>query len=585
MALLSEMRRRNIFKVSLAYAILSWLIVQLASLVLPLFDTPPWVLQILVLTLILLFPVAVLLAWAFELTPKGFRPTSDVEREQSITDETGQRLNYIVVSLAAVALVYLLVDHYMLATDVEPDPDLAYRRSVAVLPFVARGTLDARQQLIVDGVHEELLDKLSKLPGTRLIAAASVAPYRGSSKKLPGIAAELGVGSVMLGEARLAEDTIRLDLQLLDARSGEHLWADAYNVRLDPADIYAGLIDTTLAVAEILQLDPDIESRDLINHVPTVRMDALTNFFAGRQRAAGSATDGVARAIEDFESAVRLDPQFARAWAALANAWLELPDLMSASRVDRVRRQAAAAAMRAVFVDPNAPDALSALGWHLLVHNYDWSGAELSFRRALAAENSNVGALRRYSQLLSWQGQHDEALRAAELAVAADPLSVRTGTDRVRILVNARQWNEAFDVGYRLLERGPHPPLMMTLWIAELRARRPQDAAAHLLAWAVATGRDVQAASEVGGLVIRAQGMGESVELPADLVERLGLGAEAAEIYAAIGDAEHTLAALQQAQHSDGFRSILSMKINPLYDFVRDDTRFISLLKEAGLAY
>lgn len=583
MALVGEMRRRNIFKVSLAYAILSWLIVKVASLVLPLFDTPSWVLQILVLALILLFPVAVLLAWAFELTPQGFRPTSDVDREQSITVETGQRLNYIVLGLAAAALSFFLVDHYMLATDVEPDPDLAYRRSVAVLPFTARGALDGSQQVIVDGVHEELLDKLSKLPGTRLTASGSVAPYRGSPKKLVEIAAELGVGSVMLSEVRLSEDTLRLDLQLLDARSGEHLWADAYNIGLNPADLYAGLADITLAVAEVLEVDPGNDRRQLITHVPTARMDALASFFAGRQRAASSATDGVARAIEDFESAVRLDPQFARAWAAMADAWLELPEVMTTARADRVRRQAAAAAVRAVLVDPTAPDALLALGWHLLVHDYAWSGAELSFRRALAAENSNVEALRRYAQLLSWQGQHDEALRAADLAVAADPLSVRTGTDRIRVLVNARQWNEVFDLGYRLLEREPYPPLMMTLWIAELRARRPQDAAAHLLAWAEATGRDVEAASEAGALIIRAQGMGESVELPADLIERLELGAEAAEIYAAIGDVENTIAALQRALHTGGFRSILSMKINPLYDFLRDDTRFTSLLKEAGL--
>ena len=138
MALLGEMRRRNIFKVSLAYAIVSWLIVQIADVILPVFNAPQWIMQVLVLMLILMFPIAVLLSWAYELTPEGFKATADVDRTQSITVNTGKRLNHIVISLLVLGIVFLVFDNYVFKTEIEPDPDVAYRQSLAVIPFIIK---------------------------------------------------------------------------------------------------------------------------------------------------------------------------------------------------------------------------------------------------------------------------------------------------------------------------------------------------------------------------------------------------------------------------------------------------------------
>jgi hypothetical protein len=157
------MRRRNIFKVSLAYAIVSWLIAQVADVLLPTFNAPQWIMQALVLVLMLLFPIAVLLSWAYELTPQGFKPSADVDRTQSITMQTGKRLNYVVIFLLSLAVVFLVLDNYIFPEEVAPDPDVAYRQSVAVLPFQNRSAAEENAEFLADGIHDELITMLAQI--------------------------------------------------------------------------------------------------------------------------------------------------------------------------------------------------------------------------------------------------------------------------------------------------------------------------------------------------------------------------------------------------------------------------------------
>ena len=174
MALLGEMRRRNIFKVSLAYAIVSWLIVQVADVILPVFVAPQWIMQVLVLMLILLFPIAVLLSWAYELTPEGFKATADVDRTQSITIKTGRKLNHIVIVLLSLAVLFLVFDNYIFRTEILPDPDVQYRQSIAVIPFANRSAAEENAEFFADGIHDELLTRLARVSDLRVISRTSV---------------------------------------------------------------------------------------------------------------------------------------------------------------------------------------------------------------------------------------------------------------------------------------------------------------------------------------------------------------------------------------------------------------------------
>jgi len=575
MALLGEMRRRNIFKVSLAYAIVSWLIVQVADVILPAFNAPQWVIQVLVIILILLFPIAVLLSWAYELTPEGFKATADVDRTQSITLTTGKKLNHVVIVLLTLAVIFLVLDNYVLKSEEKPISDVAYRKSIAVIPFNNRSEASENAAFLADGIQDELLTRLSRISDLKVISRTSVMEYRETTKNIREIGEELGVGSILEGGVQRSGDEVRVNVQLIDTRTDEHIWADTFDRRLNAANIFAMQSEIAIAIANALEATLNPAEQQQLEAVPTENLAALEAYFAGRQLFVARTTESLLAAIDRFETATRLDADFAGAWAGLAEAWLELPNYSADADRQQVRRKASSAVVRAVMLDPESPDALAALGWHLLLHNYDWPGAEYAFRKALRVKATSVDALHWYSHLLSWQGKHDEAITAAKLAVEVDPLSILMKNNLSYMYIDARRWQEAFALGDTLARDRPDAPLGANLWIGEMRARQPEAAAARLITWAGQTGRDVEAATEVGELIIRAQGLGEAVELSDELIERLQVGTEIAELYAAIGDAEHTILALQDAfRIGAGYRSLLSMKINPSYDFIHDDPRF-----------
>ncbi len=582
---LGELRRRNIFKVSLAYAIVSWLLVQIADVILPTFNAPDWVMQVLILFLILAFPVAVLLAWAYELTPTGLVATADVDRTQSITVQTGQKLNHIVIALLGIAVVFLIADNYVFTDPEIPEPDVDYRRSIAIIPFKNRSADEEDSNFFSEGMHDELLTRLAQISDLRVISRTSVMEYKDTTKNIRQIGEELGVGSILEGGVQRVDDVVRINVQLIDARTDEHIWADSYDRELSAANLFEIQSEISTAIAEQLKTTLSEKELQRVGSIPTESMEALEAYFSGKRSVAQRGPESVLASISHFERAVSIDPQFSLAWSGLAEAWLELPNYVADTDSVRVRIEAATAANRAIALDPDSPDAAAALGWHQLLHNYDWDGAEKSFQHALSVNASNINALHWYSHLLSWQGKHDEAIVVARRALESDPLSTLMHTNLSYILADARRWDEAFEVSAAVLSRESYTALGANLWIARMRARQPLEAAIQLQEWALATGRDTDAAAALGEVIVRAQSGEADVVVPDELIQRMDIRTEVPEIYAAIGDADRTIAALQLARQTGvGFRSLLSMRVNPSYDFIRDDPRFIELLERIGLA-
>ena len=229
MSLFGELQRRNVIKVSIAYVIVSWLLIQIADVILPTFGAPPWVMQVFVFFLALGLPVAILLAWAFEMTPDGIKATSSVEQTQSTTSISGQRLNYIVMSLLALAVVFMVADNYLLESPQFPAEDVDYRRVIAVIPFVNRSEAAENAEFLSDGLHDELLTRLAKVADLRVISRTSVMEYRNTTKNMIQIGEELGVGSILEGGVQRSGNTVRINMQLIDARTDEHLWAEVYD--------------------------------------------------------------------------------------------------------------------------------------------------------------------------------------------------------------------------------------------------------------------------------------------------------------------------------------------------------------------
>jgi len=584
MALVGELRRRNIFKVSLAYMIVSWITVQVADVILPTFQAPDWVMQVLVLFLILAFPVAVLLAWAFELTPQGLKSTSDVDQTQSITVETGQKLNHVVIALLGIAVVVLIIDNYIFPDTTVTDPDVAYRRAIAVIPFSNGSIAEENAEFFSAGIHDELLTRLAKISDLKVVSRTSVMEYKDTTKNIRQIGEELQVGSILEGGVQLAGDVLRINVQLVDSLIDEPIWAETYEREFNAANLFAiqGEISTTIAAELKARLSDAEQSR--INAAPTESMAALEAYYAGKYELHQRAPDTMLTAIQHFSNSVKIDPQFGPAWAGLAETWLELPNYIASVDPMRVRMEATAAANRAIALDPESPDAAATFAWHELLYSYDWVNAEETFQKALAIDASNINALHWYSHLLSWKGQHGQAIALARQAVQADPLSTLMATNLSYILADARQWDEAFDLGSKVFSNQEYSSLTANLWIGKMRARRALDAALDLERWAKQTNRDLEAAISLGEILVRVQAGEEISDDIGEIIGKLHIETQLPEVYAALGDAENTIATLIELQKSGiGFRSILSMRINPAYDFVREDPRFQTLLETVGL--
>ena len=580
-----ELKRRNVVRVAIAYAVVSWLLIQVADVVLDNIEAPTWVFQAILLLLVIGFPVAIIFAWAFELTPEGLKKERDVDRSDSVTRVTGRKLDFFIIAALSLALVFVVIDQYVLE---EPAPAAEVSenlRSIAVLPFTNRSAEEENAAFFADGVHDELLTRLSKIGDLKVISRTSVMEYRDTTKNMRQIGDELGVGSILEGGVQRAGDRVRINVQLIDAQTDEHLWAEIYERELNTTNIFSIQSEISIAIAKALRatLTPDEQER--LAAVPTASMKALEAYFLGVQLVKRRGTESLLASMDYFQTAIDLDPDFALAYSGLAEAWLELPNYKPNTDSVLVRSESEAATRKAVSLDPNSPAALATLGWLRLLYNYDWAGAEEAFRHALDVAPTNVNALHWLSHLLSWQGKHEEAIEFAERALEVDPLSLLIRTNLSYIHMDARNWEISFRLRDELLGRGAQQVLTTDSWVGKLRAEIAEDAAAALRVWATVTGRSVEAAEEMGAEFIRFQHTGEPIQLSDDLIARLEIGlSELPEVYASVDDAERTIAALQRAYHSAGARSLLSMKINPSYDFVRDDPRFVELLEQIGLA-
>ena len=581
-----ELSRRNVFKVAAVYVVTAWLIMQIADTMFPAFQMPAWTITFVAFLLLVGFPIALMFSWAFELTPDGLKREKDVERTESIVVQTGNKLNVITITLLGIAAVFFALDKIGVGDKESGTAAAKDRRSIAVIPF-ENISGDAANDPFTIGIHDDLLTQLSRIGSLKTISRTSMLQYRNTTKTIPQIARELGVATILEGGVQRSGDRIRINAQLIDAETDTHLWAATYDRQLTAGNIFAIQTEIAMSIAEALAATLTEGEQQRLAKVPTESLAALDAYFLGKQLLERRTRESLLAAVEYFEEVIELDPDFALGHSGLADAYMILPEYDENLDLDMVKQKSVAAVNRALELDPNIPEVLASMAWNLMIHEYKWDEAEKIMRRALEIEPNNTNALHWMSHILSWQGRVEEGLLYAERAVEVDPLSPLMGMNLSYILVDHGRFDEAIKLAYGVWERDPGlSEAMGNLWLALLRAGRIEEAVEAIQIWALATKRDTEAIAQVGLLFLQYQETGETVALPADLLERAELGSEdLAQVYAYVIDTENTLTALEQAvEEKSGSRSVLSMKVNPLYDFIRDDPRFQELMVRAGLA-
>jgi TolB-like protein/Tfp pilus assembly protein PilF len=568
----------------IGYAVGSVAVIEAADLVVPRLGVSDSVITILLVLALVGFPIALVLAWFYDLTPDGvvrFDPASAPE-------QAGVRVPYpaAVLSLLVVAGVGWWLgsgrsDGHDASTVMSPGSS----NSLAVLPFRDMSP-SGDQRWLGEGLAEEILGGLARVPNLLVVARQS--SFAMESATVAEIADRLGVTHVLSGSVRTEGNRARIRAQLTEVASERGLWSRDFQPEL--TSVLDAQEEIARAVVDALEVELGAVGTAGIMSASTSDPVAHENYLRALRLWNRRSESDILSAIDHLGRAVGRDPDYAAAWAGLAYAYLVLPEYSPTVDLQTTRAEATTAATRALEIDPDQPDALTAMGWVRMIHNYDWAAAERLIARALSLDQANVNALHWQSHVMSWSGRHESALSLARRATELDPLSAIMRQNLAFILMEAGEYEEALRQVDAALQSDPgFGPSLQAIWNINTRVGRHAEAASALQRWLVRIGRDAAAAAELAREFGAARSAwveeGRPQTLPRDLMDRLRPGLEVAgQLYASVGDSQTTLELLERGyRERAGSRSLLSMEINPLYDFLRDDPTFRDLLNRVGL--
>ena len=440
MSSFTELKRRNVFKVAVAYAIVAWLLVQVASIIAPALHLPDWTLTLIVFLTIIGFPLALFLAWAYELTPEGIKPTQSVEPSNRHTHLTGQKLNYTIIGLMALVIIFLVIDNYVL----KGTPQIAQQspstvgqmpgsvpvkvkerettvppNSIAVLPFVNMSE-DKTNEYFADGVAEEILNTLARIKELEVRGHTSSFYFKGRNEELHTISKMLNVKYILEGSVRKAGDQVRITVEMINTQKDKHLWSKTYDRTLK--DIFVIQEDIAKSVADTLEITLGVGELGREEGM-TRNVEAYDAYLAGHSLMGQESRENVSQAIEQYKKAVALDPNFAIAWDELGETYGNAAFLYMTEKATEYSKKEEAADTRAIALAPNSPFSLfSAANEHYFRH--EWVAAEQSFKKALVQipEDSWKNSL--YGLYLLAFGRPGEAIGYYQRAVRSEPLYI-----------------------------------------------------------------------------------------------------------------------------------------------------------------
>src|SRR6266508_408474 len=321
----AELKRRNVYKVAVAYAVVAWLTIQAASIFLPAFNAPQWAMQIVILILVVGFPIALAFSWAFEITPEGIRRESEVATDQSITHHTGRKIVALTIVLAVIAtglLIFQFVRPRSTSTPRQSEAATVSNKSIAVLPFDNLSG-DPQNAYFSEGVQDEILTRLAKIAELKVISRTSTQRFKSAPNDLRQIAQQLGVANILEGSVQKANDQVRVNVQLIHAATDAHLWADTYDRKL--TDIFAVETEIAKTIAERLKVKLTGSAEHVLASRPTENPEAHQLYLKGRYFWNKRTTENLKKAIDYFEQAIGKDPAYALAYSGLADVHAVLP--------------------------------------------------------------------------------------------------------------------------------------------------------------------------------------------------------------------------------------------------------------------
>jgi TolB-like protein/Tfp pilus assembly protein PilF len=426
------------------YLVGAWLLTQVASTVLPMFGAPDWLPRSIVILLAIGFLPTLIFSWAFELTPHGLKRDEDVRPEESIAPQTARRMNRMIIAVLVLALGYFAVDKFVLAPRREAAPgelsSTASSKSIAVLPFENLSS-DKENAYFAEGVQDEILTRLAKVADLKVISRTSTQRFKAVPSDLREIAKQLGVMNILEGSVQKSNDQVRINVQLINAVTDAHLWAESYDRKL--TDLFTVESEVAKTIADTLQAKLTGSELSAMSSRPTQDPVAQDLLVQGRHFLALRRDNNLPRAIEFFRKAIAQDPNYAAAYAGLSEALILLPRYTGAYPSE-TRPQSRIAALKALELNPNLAEAHNVIAKLAYDTDLDFAASEREFKRAIELNPNYAGAHHWYSGgPLESSGRFEEAIAEGKRGVELDPLSAVNLTDLGRIYASARRYPEA----------------------------------------------------------------------------------------------------------------------------------------------
>ena len=580
----AELKRRNVYKIAVAYAVVAWLLIQAASILFPTFDAPLWAMKVIVALLVLCFPVALVLSWAFEITPEGIKLESEIDPKKSITRKTGRKIVGLTVAVAIIAaslMIFQIIRPQLFARSQAATGDLISipAKSIAVLPF-DNLSQDPNNAFFAEGVQDEILTRLAKVADLKVISRTSTQRFKSAPADLREIAKQLGVMHVVEGSVQKASDQVRVNVQLINAMSDAHLWADTFDRKL--TDIFAVESEIAKTIAERLQAKlsgSEETAMTKMAKMPTANSAAYELYLKGRFFWNKRTPENLAKSVDCFKQAVALDPNYAMAYAGLADAYVIYPDY-GAGTPEKFYPKAKEMALKALSLEPSLGGPHAALGVIYTNYERDFDKAVAEFERAIELDPNYATAHQWLSSPLQATLQTDRAIAEDRRAAELDPLSLIVNADLAYTYFNAHRFDEALAQSRKTLEIDPDFHVARNYLGLALQFRgQLKEAVAELRASAV----DPFGQGLLGQACARAGLRDEAQKILAQLEEqartKFVTGYSIAIIRLALGDKAGAMEALETAAEQRA-SEFLIIQSDPLFDDLRGDPRFEAFIRK-----
>jgi TolB-like protein/tetratricopeptide (TPR) repeat protein len=573
----AELKRRNVYKVAIAYIVGGWALSQGIAQVFPVFDVPNWIIRLIVLLVIIGLPIACVLAWMFEITPQGIKRTETADAMPGAVRRKKHVWIYVVVIGAMVSIGLFFLGRYT-AGNVGSASGLP-QKSIAVLPF-DNLSRDPDNAFFAEGVQDEILTRLAKVADLKVIARTSTQRFKSVPDDLQQIAKQLGVANILEGSVQKAGDQVRVNVQLINAITDAHLWAETYDRKL--TDIFAVESEIAKTIAETLQARLTGSEKSSIAKTPTVNPEAYELYLRGKFFAEKRTGADLRKSIEYYDQSIAKDPGYPLAYVGLADSHLLLTAYGDTSPKESIT-PARVALKKALDLDDSLAQAHASSGL-LATLELDLNRAISELERAIQL-NPNYATAHHWIALpLMFVGQFDRGIAEGKRAIELDPLSLIINADLCWMYFNARRYDEAEAQARKTLEMDPRFYIAHYYLGEALQFKgKLVDAIAEFQTSTELNNNDQYSLAMLGQAYARNGQMDEAQKVFARLREeaqsRYIAPYALAVVLTALGDKTHAIDELEHGYDEGGFYIAL-ITVDPLFDDLRGDPRFDALVQK-----